>query len=83
MRMNEQYKAWCPDMGEDEDDCRLFMAYDEKTAAREYVERSHKEEPFDCEMIVHVRCTRSGSEVKKYAVLPEPSVTFYSRELAE
>jgi len=81
LKMNEQYKVWCPDMGEDEDDCRLIMAYDEESAASEYVERSHNEEPFDCEMICHVRCTRGGSEVRKYAVVPEPSTTFYSREV--
>lgn len=79
----EQYRVWSPDMGEDEDDCRLFIAYDHEAAATAYVERSYHEEAFDCEMAVMVRCTFGGDdgELKSFSVYPEPTIYFRAREI--
>ncbi|QOT71914.1 hypothetical protein H5V43_01685 [Sphingobium fuliginis] len=81
--MKEQYRVWCPDNGEAEDDCVLLMAYDHEEAAREVVEKSYHEEPFDCPMTVHVRCTFGGDdgELRIFSVHPEPTISFYSYEV--
>ncbi len=78
----EQYRVWCPDMGEDEDDCLLFMSYDHEDAAKEYVKLSYMEEPFEQSMEVFVRCTFGGDdgELKSFAVTPEETVYFSAFE---
>lgn len=81
---NEQYRVWCPDLGETEDDCSLFMAYDHDEAAKAYVEQSYKNDPFECPMDVMVRCTFGGDsgELKAFSVHPEAVTVFYAYERA-
>lgn len=78
----EQYRVWCPDMGETEDDCHLFNAYDHEEAAKKYTEKSYRDEPFEQSMDVFVRCTFGGDEgeLKAYSVTPEPTVYFSAYE---
>jgi len=73
----ETYNVWCPDLGEDEEYAHLLVAYDHEEAGRDYVERSYHEEPFDYEMTVMVRNHLGG--LFKVSVVPEPTITFYSR----
>lgn len=82
MTMLEQYRVWSPDMGEGEDDCHLYKAYDHEEAAKAYVERSYHDEAFDCEINVMVRCTFGGDngDLKTFAVMPVPTVYFSARE---
>lgn len=81
--MTEQYRVWSPDMGEAEDDCSLFMAYDHEEAAKKYVEHSYWQEAFEGPMDVMVRCTFGGDdgELKSYSVSPVPTVYFSAIEI--
>ena len=83
MTMTEQYRVWSPDMGETEDDCRLYKAYDHVEAAKAYVERSYHGEAFDTPMEVMARCTFGGDngELKAYSVTPVPTVYFSAIEI--
>lgn len=83
--MTEQYRVWSPDMGETEDDCRLYKAYDHEEAAKNYVQRSYSEEAFDSEMNVMVRCTFGGDdgELKAFNVMAVPTVYFSATETTE
>lgn len=78
----EQFLAWSPDMGEEENDGMLFKDYDEECAARAYAECSYNDDSFDCEMIVCVKCTAADSAIRTFAVEPYPTVKFYSREIS-
>jgi len=80
----EQYRVWSPDLGEAEDDCRLIMAFDHEEAAKAYVERSYRDDPFDNPMDVMVRCTFGGDdgELRSYSVHPEAVTVFYAYERA-
>lgn len=80
--MSEQYRTWCPDEGETEDDSRLIMGWDEESAAKSHVEDSYHNEPFESPMTVHVRCTRAGSEERVFSVHPEPTISFYAYEVS-
>lgn len=75
----EYFGVWCPDMGEDQSDARNIKAFDAEMAACEYVEHSYHEEAFDCEMIVHVLDNSLHPSI--WALMPEPDITFYSREV--
>jgi hypothetical protein len=51
-----QYAVWCPDEGEQEhDDEELIVAYDAEAAACDFVERRHRDDPFDEPMVVQTR----------------------------
>ena len=78
MTMTEQYRVWSPDMGETEEDCRLYKAYDHEEAGKAYVERSWHEEAFHTPMHVMVRCTFGGDdgELKAYWITPVETVYF-------
>lgn len=78
----EQYRVWCPDMGETEDDCQLFKAFDHEEAAKKYTEKSYHDEPFEQCMDVFVRCTFGGDEgeLKSFSVEPQPTVYFAAFE---
>lgn len=82
MASTEQYRVWCPDMGETEEDCQLFMAYDHEEAAKKYTDKSYREEPFEQSMEVFVRCTFDGDEgeLKAFSVIPQPTVYFAAYE---
>lgn len=85
MTMTEQYRVWSPDMGETEDDCRLYKAYDHEEAGQAYVKRSYHEKAFDGPMDVMVRCTFGGDdgELKAYSITPVPSVYFAAIEIGD
>lgn len=80
----EQYRVWCPELGEQEDDCRLLLAHDHAEAAEDFVAKSYHEEAFDSSMDVMVRCTFGGDhgELKSFSVTPEPTVCFHVSEIA-
>lgn len=79
--MSEQYRTWSPDDGETEDDCRLFMSWDEEDAAKDHAKRAYRDDPYEQPMTVHVRCTRAGSNVRVFTVHPEPTISFYAHEV--
>lgn len=74
----EQYRVWCTDIGETEEDCRLVMAFDHEEAARDFAEADYNEEP-----TVHVRCTFGGDEgeLRVFEVTPEPMVHFSAMDV--
>lgn len=79
--MHEQYRTWCPDEGETEDDCRLFMAWDEEQAAKDHIAELYRDDPFENDVTVHVRCTRWDSAKRIFRVYPEPTIVFYAYEV--
>ena len=80
--MTEQYRVWCPDLGENEDDCKLYKSFDHEGAAKDFVRESYHDEPFEQCMEVMVRCTFGGDngELKSFSVHPEPTISFYAYE---
>lgn len=82
---SEQYRCWVPEFGDLEEDCSLEMAHDHETAARQYAGKLYNEEPFDCDIVVHVRCTFGGNdgELKRFTINAEPTVEFFSFEVQQ
>lgn len=77
----EYFGVWCPDEGGSAGDARQVRACDPEHAAREFAERSYNKDPFSSEMVLHV--SRNNGPDTTWAIMPEPDITFYSREISD
>lgn len=78
--MLSNYKVWCPDLDESEEEAKTYLAFDVSHAAREYAERSYADDPFDS-MTVVVK-GEDGEECRVF-VEAIPSVEFYTCSVEE